>query len=221
MRRISRSSRWLDSIRSLSAAASLPASPPAPPGIRTEKSPRCTAASTRSIAFVSSPSAPLLGPTPGLTVVLTDVLVANFLPSFSGGTSVALQAEWNPEFDLGPGARLALHMAPAPGQLSALAHRDQADVSRDARRFRDHEARAVVGDHDPDTAIDDLRAGGDAGRPCVLLHIGERLGDVLHDDRLDRRGHVAGHAAVDVGLDAGAEAHRLEAFADPFLQVSR
>src|SRR5437588_8062112 len=145
----------------------------------------------------------------------------SFLPSFPGGTSVVLQAEWNPEFDLGPGARLALHMAPAAGQVSARAHRGQADVSGDARRFRDHETRAVVGDYDPDAAIDNLRADGDAGRPCVLLHIGERLSDVLHDDRLDRRRHVVGRAAVDVGLDAGAEAHRLEAFADPLLHVSR
>src|SRR2546430_3790572 len=120
----------------------------------------------------------------------------SFLPSFLPWWYLRrLQAEWNPEFDLGPGARLALHMAPAACQLGALAHRDQADVSRNARRLRDHETSAVVGDYDPDAAIDNLGADGDAGRPCVLLNVGERLRDVLHDDRLDRRRHVAWHAA--------------------------
>ncbi len=50
-RRSSRSRRWLDSMMSLMAAATLPAGPGELIGMRTEKSPRLTAVRTRSITL--------------------------------------------------------------------------------------------------------------------------------------------------------------------------
>ncbi len=54
----------------------------------------------------------------------------------------------------------------------------------------------------------------------VFLDVGERLGDVLEHDRLDRVGDVAGQPAVVMGLDPGPDPHRLQSLADRFAEIA-
>src|ERR1700694_414348 len=129
-------------------------------------------------------------------------LASPFLRSLSG-RSLCSQAHRYPEIDLGAGPRFALDATRTAGQLSALAHGDESYVAGDARGLRDHEAGAVVAYLDSNPPVHLLRHDPDPCRPSVLLHVGERLGDVLHHDRLDRGRDVIGNAWVVGRLDAG------------------
>src|SRR5438132_13684527 len=121
----------------LSAAATLPAEPDQSAGMRTEKSPRRTAARTWSVTLLSMP-APFLSPflrwAPPLTADLVAMSLLPSLPTAVLPTAVfsLSQAAWYPEFDLGSGAGIALDAAPASGELRAFPHGDKSDVTRHA-----------------------------------------------------------------------------------------
>src|SRR6266700_3992386 len=117
-RRSSRSRRWLDSMMSLIATATWPACPVDVTGMRTLKSPRLTAVSTRSITRLSVLSA-------------AGALVAIMFPSSPFcRCRPRCSRRWYPELNLRAGARFADDAAPTAGEP---VREPEIDVGFDAR----------------------------------------------------------------------------------------
>jgi len=76
-------------------------------------------------------------------------------------------------------------------------------MSRHVDSLCDDKARTVINDFDFDAPIDGLSGQEYARRACVFLDVGERLGDVLEQNRLDRSRNLLGEPQVDLRLDSG------------------
>src|SRR5438045_5334503 len=194
----SRSRRWLDSMISLSAAATREAGPVQFAGMRAEKSPRLTAVSTFSVTLVSTVS--VVTARRATTDLLSLVLASTF--------------EWNPETDSGSRPRLAVDATPPARQLRALAHGGQAKVAGQIQALGHDEAGPVIGDDGAYASVNALGPDAYARGVAVLLHIARRLGDGLEHVGFHDPWKCVRKPEVQLGLYAGVLLQRHGAVAD-------
>src|SRR5713226_899163 len=209
-RRSSRSRRWLDSMMSLIAVATLPACPVDVTGMRTVKSPRLTAVRTRSIT---------LGSVFSVARALLAILSSSSPFPFLALGVVPVSGGGHPEFDLGSRSGLADNAAPAARELGAFSHREKPQMAGDVKALVDHEAGAVIGHLDDEPAVKRRGCHPNARRMGVFFHVGQGLGHVLEDDRVQLIWKVTRKGEIDVGFDPGVDAHAVDAVADGLLEA--
>src|SRR6266851_3433871 len=212
-RRNSRSRRWLDSMMSLIALATLPACPVDVTGMRTVKSPRLTAVRTRSITLGS-----VLSAARALLAIVFRLLLCPFLARDV--------VDWflrgrHPELDLCSGPRLADDAAPAAHEQGPFSHGQKPQMAGDVKALVDHESGAVVGDLDYQSAVKGRGCHPDASRVGVLFHVRQGFGHILEDDGFQVIREVIRKVEVDVGLDAAVNPQPFEAITDCLLQANR
>src|SRR6266581_5831321 len=91
-------------------------------------------------------------------------------------------------------------------------------MTRDVHALGDDKTGAVVGDLYDDSSVTCCGRDPDTGRMRVLLNVGERLGNVLEDDRLHLCWQAVRELQVEVRFDAGVHTEGFQAVADRLLE---